>query len=56
MIISRTGRCSLAVTLAFGLLFARSAAADECHPDLDPSLPQYIVGYGSLMQAASKSW
>jgi hypothetical protein len=54
MIIFRTGRFSLAVTLAFGLLFAGSAAADDCHPDLDPSIPQYVVGYGSLMQSASK--
>ena len=54
MIIFRTGRRSLAVTLVFGLLFARSTAADDCHPDLDPSIPQYIVGYGSLMQSASK--
>jgi len=54
MILFRTRRCSLAVTLAFGLLFAGSTAADDCHPDLDPSIPQYIVGYGSLMQSASK--
>lgn len=32
-----------------------SAFADEdCHPKIDPKLPQYIVGYGSLMEKASK--
>jgi len=31
-----------------------SAWADECHPAFDPAVPQYIVGYGSLMQSASK--
>jgi hypothetical protein len=28
--------------------------ADDCHPKVDPSKPQYIVGYGSLMDSASK--
>jgi hypothetical protein len=32
-----------------------SAFADEgCHPKIDPKVPQYIVGYGSLMEKASK--
>jgi hypothetical protein len=32
-----------------------SALADEdCHPSIDPGVPQYIVGYGSLMEEASK--
>jgi hypothetical protein len=30
------------------------ARADDCHPPIDPDLPQYMVGYGSLMQAESK--
>lgn len=30
------------------------AAADTCHPDLDVTKAQYIVGYGSLMQETSK--
>jgi len=51
---SRTIGRSLAVTLAFGLLLARGTAADDCHPELDPSLPPYVVGYGSLMQSSSK--
>jgi len=27
---------------------------EKCHPPIDPSQPQYIVGYGSLMELASK--
>ena len=30
------------------------AAADDCHPLLDPAKPQYTVGYGSLMESSSK--
>lgn len=30
------------------------ALADACHPVIDTSKTQYIVGYGSLMQQASK--
>jgi hypothetical protein len=26
----------------------------QCHPKIDNTLPQYIIGYGSLMQEASK--
>ncbi len=29
-------------------------ANDECHPAIDPTKTQYIVGYGSLMEKASK--
>jgi hypothetical protein len=36
-------------------LSSGSAFADEgCHPEIDPNVPQYIVGYGSLMEKASK--
>ena len=49
-----TGRGALAVALALGLIQAAPAGADDCRPELDPSKPQYIVGYGSLMQSASK--
>ncbi len=29
-------------------------AADDCHPAFDQTVPQFIVGYGSLMEEASK--
>jgi hypothetical protein len=29
-------------------------AGDACHPDIDRGKPQFIVGYGSLMQAESR--
>ena len=47
-------RGALAVALALGLIQAGPAGADDCRPELDPSKPQYIVGYGSLMQSSSK--
>ncbi|MEM7211792.1 MAG: gamma-glutamylcyclotransferase [Pseudomonadota bacterium] len=31
-----------------------SHAQDACHPSVDESKPQFIVGYGSLMEEASK--
>jgi hypothetical protein len=46
--------CVRAVTIAVELLYAGSASADDCHPDIDPSTPQYIIGYGSLMETSSK--
>jgi hypothetical protein len=49
-----TGRWALAAALVLGLIQAGAAEADDCHPALDPSKPQYIVGYGSLMQSSSK--
>ena len=48
------GRSPLAAALALGLIQAGPAGADDCHPPLDPSKRQYIVGYGSLMQSSSK--
>ncbi|MGH2990043.1 MAG: hypothetical protein ACRDMA_09295 [Solirubrobacterales bacterium] len=44
-----------------GLVLPRDLFASEnaaCHPALEPSEPHYVVGYGSLMEAASKerSW
>lgn len=30
------------------------AADDPCHPEIDPSKRQFIIGYGSLMETASK--
>ena len=47
-------RSALAAIFALSLFHAGNAGADDCHPTIDPSQPQYIVGYGSLMQSASK--
>lgn len=33
---------------------ATAMAQDICHPAIDPTKTQYIVGYGSLMETASK--
>lgn len=43
-----------AIAIAVGLLWAVNACADDCHPEIDLSRPQYVIGYGSLMEAASK--
>lgn len=44
------------LALAGLILAAQSGAWAEgtCHPAVDPSQPQFVVGYGSLMQEASK--
>lgn len=44
----------LATLIVAGFFSASSAYADECHPQVDTTKPQYIVGYGSLMNASSK--
>ena len=36
------------------LLAGQNAAADTCHPSINATLPQYIIGYGSLMERESK--
>jgi hypothetical protein len=54
MICTSSRRWALAAALALGLIQAGPARADDCHPALDPSKPQYIVGYGSLMESSSK--
>ena len=54
MIPASAARIALVAALALGLAQAGPAGADDCHPALDPSKPQYIVGYGSLMQSSSK--
>lgn len=45
-------------TALLGLAFAATPFAaladDDCHPAIDPTKTQYIVGYGSLMEKASK--
>lgn len=47
--------CRALAAIAFlGFLSLEVVRADDCHPQLDPAKPQYIIGYGSLMQAASK--
>ena len=45
-------RASAAVlTLMLVGLSGAALAAPDCHPPIDPMVPQYIVGYGSLMLA-----
>ena len=44
----------LGASLSSLLIAGVGHAADDCHPDFDASLPQFIVGYGSLMEEASK--
>ncbi|MDJ0653549.1 MAG: hypothetical protein QNJ40_05335 [Xanthomonadales bacterium] len=44
--------CTQAGCVATGI--AASPVGDSCHPDFDKDAPQYIVGYGSLMETASK--
>ena len=48
-------RCNMftAATLLV-MLWATGAFAGDCHPQVDPALPQFIVGYGSLMNSSSK--
>lgn len=31
-----------------------SKNAEECHPEPDSAAPQYVIGYGSLMQEESR--
>jgi hypothetical protein len=47
-------RRAITAALALSLIQASPAWAEDCHPALDPSKPQYIVGYGSLMESSSK--
>ena len=44
----------LRVVLGVAVFAASTVHADDCHPELDSAKPQYIVGYGSLMENASK--
>ncbi|NWG87068.1 MAG: gamma-glutamylcyclotransferase [Hydrogenophilaceae bacterium] len=43
-----------AVLLLFGLLAPGAQAGEDCHPLPTPGHPQYLVGYGSLMDEASR--
>ena len=45
---------TLATLVVAGLFSFSSAYADDCHPQVDVAKPQYIVGYGSLMDSSSK--
>ena len=47
-------RISFATAVVAGLLSVGIANANDCHPRVDPSKAQYIVGYGSLMETSSK--
>ena len=42
------------VLIVAGQMTCSSAAANDCHPLIDPAKSQYIIGYGSLMQSTSK--
>jgi hypothetical protein len=47
------------VLVALGLMLidlsgGSALADDDCHPKIDPRAPQYVIGYGSLMEEASK--
>jgi len=44
----------LPALVAAGLAASASAGASDCHPALDKAKPQYMIGYGSLMEKASK--
>lgn len=35
--------------------WANATRPSTCHPEVDPSAPQYLVGYGSLIQTKSKN-
>lgn len=44
-------------SILISILLAASlpALADSCHPEINSSLPQYVIGYGSLIQTQSKN-
>lgn len=42
------------LTAALALFATAAAAEDACHPEVDTTKSQYIIGYGSLMETASK--
>ncbi len=45
---------TLATAALAGFFSISSAYADDCLPRVDAAKPQYIVGYGSLMDSSSK--
>ncbi len=53
--VARLGAAAFLMLAAAGAAAAAAPAEkDACHPPVDPGAPQYIVGYGSLMEQASK--
>jgi hypothetical protein len=42
----------LSLLILTTISYAKST--ESCHPAIDPAQPQFIVGYGSLMQEQSK--
>lgn len=42
------------ICFTLSLLCFHSSFAVNCHPQINPQLPQYIVGYGSLIDEQSK--
>ena len=58
-----TGTCGRAITLALFIAIGANGAfaahedddaVPPCNPAPDPARPQYVIGYGSLMQDASR--
>ena len=41
--------------MLIGLSGGSGLADEACHPKIDPKVPQYVIGYGSLMENASKA-
>lgn len=50
---SLVSKCLVALVAARPIFYG-PAAADDCHPLLDPAKPQYTVCYGSLAESSSK--
>ena len=46
--------CCLVAFVAVLSVSSVFAAENDCHPLIDPEKPQYMIGYGSLMESASK--
>ena len=42
------------ITLFISMILLMPSFASICHPQINPTLPQYIVGYGSLINEQSK--
>ncbi len=46
--------CCLVASVAVLSVSSVFAAENDYHPLIDPEKPQYMIGYGSLMESASK--
>jgi hypothetical protein len=42
-------------SMLIGLSGGSGLAEKACHPKIDPEVPQYVIGYGSPMESASKA-